>query len=204
MARNILVIGSETMSRVLDWSDRSTCILFGDGAGAVVVQASSDPKAGHIESTVLMSDGAKADCLLIPGGGSRNPTSAETMAAKLHFIKMNGPEVFKAAVRGMASASEEALQQADLKLEDLDLMIAHQANARIIEGVAKRLNIPDAKVYKNLQRYGNTSAASIPIALFDAVNEGRLRPGMHSVVAGFGGGFSWGAVVIRWGLQPAN
>lgn len=199
MARNVLVIGSETMSRVIDWQDRTTCVLFGDGAGAVVVQATDDPNRGNIESAVLMSDGSKADCLIIPGGGSRNPTSAATLAAGLHNIKMNGPEVFKAAVRGMAAASLEAMRQADLKLEDLDLMIAHQANARIIDGVAKRLNVPDHKVYQNLQRYGNTSAASIPIALYDAVAENRLRPGMRVAVSGFGGGFSWGAVVIRWG-----
>ncbi len=199
MARNVLVIGSETMSRVIDWQDRSTCVLFGDGAGAVVIQATDDPALGNIESAVLMSDGSKADCLIIPGGGSRNPTSPDTLAAGLHYIKMNGPEVFKSAVRGMAAASLEAMRQADLNLEDLDLIIAHQANARIIDGVAKRLNVPDHKVYQNLQRYGNTSAASIPIALYDAVAEKRLRPGMRVAVSGFGGGFSWGAVVIRWG-----
>lgn len=202
MAKNVLVIGSETMSRVIDWKDRTTCVLFGDGAGAIVIQASEDSSVGDIESTVLMSDGAKADCLIIPGGGSRNPSSQETIAAGLHYIKMNGPEVYKSAVRGMATASLEALRQADVKLEDLDLLIAHQANARIIEGVAKRLNVPEQKVYQNLQRYGNTSAASIPIALYDAVTEQRLRPGMRVAVSGFGGGFSWGAAVIRWGNIP--
>lgn len=199
MAQNVLVIGSETMSRVIDWTDRSTCVLFGDGAGAVVVQATKDEQAGAIESAVLMADGSKANCLYIPAGGSRAPASHETIDARQHFIKMNGPEVFKSAVRGMSAASEEALRVADLKLSDLDLMIAHQANARIIDAVAKRLSVPNEKVYQNLQRYGNTSAASIPIALYDAVREGRLQPGMRTVVAGFGGGFSWGAVLIRWG-----
>lgn len=199
MAQNVLVIGSETMSRVIDWTDRSTCVLFGDGAGAVVVQATTDEQAGGIESAVLMADGSKANCLYIPAGGSRAPSSHETIDARLHFIKMNGPEVFKSAVRGMSNASEEALRMADLKLNDLDLMIAHQANARIVDAVAKRLSVPDEKVYQNLQRYGNTSAASIPIALYDAVRENRLQPGMKTVVAGFGGGFSWGAVLIRWG-----
>lgn len=203
MARNILLIGSETMSRVIDWTDRGTCVLFGDGAGAVLVQARPDDKAGAIESAVLMSDGSKANCLIIPGGGSRSPASHQTIDNRQHFIKMNGPEVFKAAVRGMAAASEEAMRQADLKLADLDLVIAHQANARIIDAVAKRLNVPGEKVYQNLQRYGNTSAASIPIALYDAVAEGRLRPGMRVAVSGFGGGFSWGAVVMRWGLKAS-
>ncbi len=200
MAENILVIGSETMSRVVDWQDRNTCVLFGDGAGAVVVKAvRGKEEGGEIESVVLLSDGSKAEALIIPGGGSKAPTSEETVRQRLHFIKMNGPEVFKSAVRGMADACNEAARRIDLTLEDVDLMVAHQANARIVEAVQRRLGIPDEKVYQNLQRYGNTSAASIPIALYDAQQEGRLKPGMRVAVAGFGGGFSWGAAIIRWG-----
>ncbi len=201
MAENILIIGSETMSRVIDWQDRSTCILFGDGAGAAVVQAVHEPDLayGEIESVVLMSDGAKACHLYIPAGGSRTPATEETVRTRQHFIKMNGPEVFKSAVRGMSQACVEVLRQSDLRLEDVDLMVAHQANARIIAGVQERLGLPDNKVYQNLQRYGNTSGASIPIALYDAVRENALKPGMRIAVAGFGGGFAWGAAVIRWG-----
>ncbi len=201
MAKNILVVGSETMSRVIDWQDRSTCVLFGDGAGAAIIQAAQadDPALGEIETVVLMSDGAKAAHLMIPAGGSKMPTSAETIRDRQHFIKMNGPEVFKGAVRGMADAFRNALKVSDLQLEDVDLMVAHQANARIIEGVRSRLDLPTSKVFQNLQRYGNTSGASIPIALYDAVREDVLKEGMRVAVAGFGGGFAWGAAVIRWG-----
>lgn len=201
MAENILVIGSETMSRVIDWQDRATCILFGDGAGAVVMQAvrGDTTASGAVESVVLCSDGTKGQHLMIPAGGSKLPASAETVALRQHYIKMNGPEVFKGAVRGMTEACLKALQQADVRLEDLDLMVAHQANARIIEAVKHRLNLPESKVFQNLQRYGNTSGASIPIALYDAVRENALKPGMRVAVAGFGGGYAWGAAVIKWG-----
>ncbi len=200
MAENILLIGSETMSRVIDWQDRSTCVLFGDGAGAAVIQARRSPNdsGGMIESVVLSNDGSKAECLYIPGGGSRNPTSEETLKQRQHFIKMNGPEVFKSAVRGMSEACILAAQRADVKLSEVDLMVAHQANARIIEAIQKRLNMPAEKVYQNLQRYGNTSAASVPIALYDAQQEGRIKVGTRLVVAGFGGGFSCGAALVRW------
>lgn len=205
MAENILVIGSETMSRVIDWQDRATCVLFGDGAGAVVIQAArgESREKGEIEAVVLRSDGAKGDCLMIPAGGSKAPASFETVRDRQHFIRMNGPEVFKGAVRGMSEACLQAMLQADLRLEDVDLMVAHQANARIIEGVQKRLGLPDHKVYQNLQRYGNTSGASIPIALYDATCEKVLRPGMRLAVAGFGGGYAWGAAVIKWGNVTA-
>jgi 3-oxoacyl-[acyl-carrier-protein] synthase-3 len=201
MAENILVIGSETMSRVIDWKDRSTCVLFGDGAGAAVVRAVRGPveAGGEIESVVLINDGSKANCLIIPGGGSRNPASQKTVDQRLHFIKMNGPEVFKSAVRGMSEACMLAAERADVKLGEVDLVVPHQANARIIDAIQKRLNLPNEKVYQNLQRYGNTSAASVPIALYDAQQEGRLQPGMRVMAAGFGGGFSCGAALIRWG-----
>ncbi len=204
MAENILVIGSETMSRVIDWQDRATCVLFGDGAGAAVIQAvrGDNRVRGEIESVVLMSDGSKGDCLIIPAGGSKAPASETTVRERQHFIHMNGPEVFRSAVRGMADACLQAAVQADLRLEDVDLMVAHQANARIIEGVQRRLSLPDSKVFQNLQRYGNTSGASIPIALYDAVREKALKPDMRIAVAGFGGGFAWGAAIIRWGNVP--
>ena len=206
MARNVLVIGAETMSRVADWTDRSTCILFGDGAGAAVVQAALDdtPALGEIESVVLKSDGSKACHLLIPGGGSKMPASEQSVRDRQHYIKMNGPEVFKGAVRGMSEAFHQALKSGDLQLDNIDLMVAHQANARIIEGVRSRLNLPTSKVYQNLERYGNTSSASIPIALYDAVRENVLKEGMRVGVAGFGGGFAWGAAIIRWGNVTVN
>jgi 3-oxoacyl-[acyl-carrier-protein] synthase-3 len=201
MARNILVIGAETMSRVADWTDRSTCVLFGDGAGAVVIQAAygDSPALGEIESVVLRSDGSKACDLLIPAGGSKMPATEQTVRDRQHYIKMNGAEVFKSAVRGMADSFQQALKMGDFQLDDVDLMVAHQANARIIEGVRSRLDLPPDKVYKNLERYGNTSSASIPIALHDAVKENVLKEGMRVGVAGFGGGFAWGAAIIRWG-----
>ncbi len=201
MAENVLIIGSETMSRVIDWQDRSTCVLFGDGAGAAVVQAArgDDRTRGEIESVVIMSDGAKGEHLIIPAGGSKAPASLQTVQARQHFIRMNGTEVFKSAVRGMADACLQAVQQADRTLTEVDLLVAHQANARIIEGVRSRLNFPPAQVYQNLQRYGNTSGASIPIALYEAVQEGALKAGMRVAIAGFGGGFAWGASLIRWG-----
>lgn len=200
MAENILLIGSETMSRLVDWQDRTTCVLFGDGAGAVVIRAVRGPAetGGEIESVVLSNDGSKGNCLIIPGGGSRHPASEETVRQRLHYMKMNGQEVFKAAVRGMSDACLAAAERADRKLSDIDLVVAHQANARIVDAVQKRLGLPPEKSYQNLHRYGNTSAASIPIALYDAVQDGKLRPGMRVAVAGFGGGFSCGATIIRW------
>ena len=194
--KNALVIGAETMSRVVDWTDRSTCVLFGDGAGAVVLEASN--ASVGIESTVLHGDGSKGELLWIPGGGSRHPASKESIELGLHFIKMNGSEVFKLAVRSMADASEEAIAAANLRLEDISLVIPHQANSRIIEAVAKRLKVPLEKVFINVQRYGNTSAATIPIALCEAVEQGRLKRGDKMLFCAFGGGFTWGAAVVEW------
>jgi 3-oxoacyl-[acyl-carrier-protein] synthase III len=201
-ANNVLVIGSETLSRVVDWNDRATCVLFGDGAGATLLQKTDNEDAGSIKASALYSDGSKAEHLLIPGGGSYAPTSDQTITAGMHYIKMNGSEVFKNAVRVMASVTEQALAKTSLTLDELDLLIAHQANARIIEGVGKRLEIPAEKVFMNVQNYGNTSAASIPIALYDAVLQGRLLPGMLVALTGFGGGFSCGSMVVCWGLIP--
>ena len=194
--QNALVIGAETLSRLLNWKDRSTCVLFADGAGAVVVEASN--ASVGIESTVLHSEGAKGEMLMVRGGGVRHPATAKTVEDGLHFISMQGGEVFKLAVKSMADAAEEAIELANLRLDDIQLMIPHQANVRIIEGVAKRLRFPMEKVFVNIQKYGNTSAASIPIALCEAVAEGRLRRGDKVLLVAFGGGFTWGASVLEW------
>lgn len=194
--RNAVVIGAETLSRLLDWKDRATCVLFGDGAGAVVLEASNASLG--IESAVLHSDGSKGDLLYVPGGATRLPASAETVAQGMHFIRMQGGEVFKLAVKSMADAAEEALVEAGLTRDDIALLVPHQANLRIIEGVARRLRFPMEKVFVNIQRYGNTSAASIPIALAEAADSGRLRKGDKVLLVAFGGGFTWGASVLEW------
>jgi 3-oxoacyl-[acyl-carrier-protein] synthase-3 len=195
-ARRILVIGAETISRYVDWSDRATCVLFGDGAGAVIVEASESQDG--IVSTVLHGDGSKREFLTVKGGGSKHPPTAESVRDGLHFIRMQGNEVFKLAVPSMASAAEEAIKAAGLRLEDIDLLVPHQANLRIIDAVAKRLRLDRAKVFVNIEKYGNTSAASIPIALCEAVADGRVRQGDRLVFAAFGGGMTWGAAVVRW------
>src|SRR6266545_4791020 len=185
--------------------DRTTCVLFGDGAGAVVVEATN--ASVGIESVVLHSEGSKGEMLMVKAGGSRVPASKETLEQGQHFITMQGGEVFKLAVKSMADAAEEALAEAGLGLDDIALMIPHQANIRIIEGVAKRLHFPMEKVFVNIQRYGNTSAASIPIAICEAEATGRLRRGDKVLLVAFGGGFTWGASVLEWfgahdGVRP--
>lgn len=195
----VLVIGSETFSRLLNWKDRATCILFGDGAGAVLLQGSDE--YGGVLSTVLGSDGSGAELLEIPAGGSKNPTSIETVMANMHFVKMNGREVFRFATRVMVEATKQALQKANIALDELDMLIPHQANIRIIDFAAKALHLPPEKVFMNLAKYGNTSAASIPLALVEAIEEKRVHPGDHLVFVGFGGGLSWGASAIEW-TQP--
>src|SRR5438309_7236707 len=194
--QNALVIGAECLSRLLNFKDRTTCVLFGDGAGAVVVEASN--ASVGVESVVLHSEGSKGEMLMVKAGGSRVPATKDTVEQGQHFITMQGGEVFKLAVKSMADAAEEALREAGLGLEDIALMIPHQANMRIIEGVAKRLHFPMEKVFVNIQRYGNTSAASIPIALCEAAAEGRLRRGDKVLLVAFGGGFTWGASVLEW------
>ena len=196
MQRTVLVIGAETMSRLLDWSDRSTCVLFGDGAGAVVLQAGEGPDG--LLSSVLGSDGSGGELLWIPGGGSRQPASAESVQTAQHFIRMNGKEVYRFAVSAAPRASRQAVQQAGLSMDQIDLFVPHQANVRIILSAAGALGIPLERTFVNVDRYGNTSAASIPIALCEAVEEGRVRPGAHVLLAGFGGGLTWGASVLRW------
>jgi 3-oxoacyl-[acyl-carrier-protein] synthase-3 len=182
-------------------------VLFGDGAGAIVLEASN--ASVGIESTVLRGDGSKAELLMIPAGGAKIPASPGSIERGLHFITMSGGEVFKLAVKSMADAAEEAIADAGLTLADIDVMIPHQANVRIIEGVAKRLHFPMQKVFVNIQRYGNTSAASIPLAICEAESSGRLRRGDKVLLVAFGGGFTWGAAVLEWfgahdGLRPPS
>ncbi|HET8569460.1 MAG TPA: beta-ketoacyl-ACP synthase III [Candidatus Limnocylindria bacterium] len=198
--RNALVIGAETLSRLLDYTDRTTCVLFGDGAGAVVLQGSN--ASVGIESAVLRSDGSKGELLYVPAGATRVPATKETVEKGQHFIRMQGGEVFKLAVKSMADAAEEAIREAGITLADIDLMIPHQANMRIIEGVARRLRFPMEKVFVNIEKYGNTSAASIPIAISEAAQSGRLRRGDKVLLVAFGGGFTWGASVLEWWGAP--
>jgi 3-oxoacyl-[acyl-carrier-protein] synthase III len=195
-AENVLVIGAETLSRIVNWKDRETCILFGDGAGAFVVQASDEP--GGVLSSVMRSDGSGGDLLSVPAGGSRMPSSNETVNNGSHYIHMNGREVFRFATRVMAQATREAVEAAKLKLEDIKLVVPHQANQRIIEAAMRNLDISMDRCHVNLARYGNTSTASIPIAVCEAFNEGRLKPGDKVVFVGFGAGLTWGAVVAQW------
>jgi len=193
---NALVIGSETLSRFTNWNDRTTCILFGDGAGAFVLQSSEEP--GGILSAVLRSDGSGGDLLSLPAGGSRHPASLDTIHKGMHFIHMNGREVYRFATRVMAQATREATEKAGLKIEDLALIIPHQANRRIIEAAARSLEIPLERCVINIDRYGNTSTASIPIATIEAVESGCLKRGDRVVFVGFGGGLTWGAVTVQW------
>ncbi len=193
---NVLVIGAETLSRIMDWTDRNTCVLFGDGAGALLLQASDAP--GGVLSFTLGADGSGGDLLILPGGGSRHPASAETVAQKLHYARMNGREVFRFATRIMGRAAKEAIRAARLKIDDIDLFIPHQANMRIIQSAAKQLKLPMDKVFVNLDRYGNTSCASIPIAVCEAIEEERIKPGDHLVLVSFGAGLTWAAAVVQW------
>jgi 3-oxoacyl-[acyl-carrier-protein] synthase-3 len=195
---HVLVIGAETLSRIVDWTDRNTCVLFGDGAGAVVVSASETP--GGILSSVLGSDGSGGDHLIIPAGGSKLPTSHETVDQKLHYTRMNGREVFRFATRTMDKATRQACEKANIRLEDIKLFVPHQANSRIIQSAARSLKLQDDLVFSNLDRYGNTSGASIPIALCEAIEAGRVHRNDHLVLVGFGAGLTWGATVIQWGV----
>ena len=193
---NVLVIGSETLSRIVNWNDRGTCILFGDGAGAFVLQGSDVP--GGVLSCIMRSDGSGSASLTIPAGGSRMPTTFDTVRNNLHLIQMDGKEVFRFATRVMASAAREVVEDAGLTLDDIALVVPHQANRRIIESAARNLNLPEDRFVVNVDRYGNTSTASIPIAVCEAVAEHRVRPNDHLVLVGFGAGLTWGAAVVKW------
>ncbi|CUS33931.1 beta-ketoacyl-ACP synthase III [Candidatus Nitrospira nitrificans] len=195
--RHVLVIGSEVMSAVTDWTDRNTCVLFGDGAGAVVVSAGDDGERG-ILSTHLRSDGTLCELIMVPGGGSRTPPSEKVIAERLQYIKMKGNETFKVAVRSLEEIARSTLAANHLRVEDIDLYVPHQANIRILKAVMERLGLPIEKVMLNVDRYGNTSAASIPIALDEAVREGRIKDGSLVMLGAFGAGLTWASAIIRW------
>lgn len=193
--KNALVIGAEILSSITDWKDRNTCVLFGDGAGAAVL---AEAKSGGILATYLGSDGGMSDLLKVPAGGSRMPATAKTIENRMHYIKMRGNELFKIAVNAMAKAAQAAINKAGLKCQDIDLVIPHQANVRIIMAVAKKLGLGENKIYLNIEKYGNMSSASTATALCEAVNEGRIKKGDVVLLDAFGAGLVWGACVIRW------
>jgi 3-oxoacyl-[acyl-carrier-protein] synthase-3 len=194
--RFALVIGAETLSRITDWTDRGTCILFGDGAGAAVLKASDAP--GGVLSSVLGADGSGGELLILPAGGSVHPATSETVTKRLHFIQMQGRQVFRFAARVMAEASRQALDQAELRVEDVALFVPHQANDRILQAAARGLGVPEEQMFSNLARYGNTSSASIPIALYEAIEQGKVKRDDLIVCVGFGAGLTWAAAAIRW------
>jgi len=194
--RCVLVIGADILSRQVNWEDRATCVLFGDGAGAVILAPVEEPYG--VLAGVLGADGTGAPLLNVPAGGTREPLSPEVIARKRHTIQMRGREVFKFAVTIMGEVAVQALEKAGIPPEEVSLFIPHQANIRIIQAAAERLNLPMERVFVNVDRYGNTSAASIPIALYEAWAQGRLKKGDVAVVVGFGAGLTWGACVLRW------
>ena len=201
MQRNVLVIGSETLSRILDWNDRATCVLFGDGAGAVVVSAGQ--YAEFDPQYVLGSDGSGAQALCLPAGGSRLPARAETVRDRLHFVRMAGPEVYRFATRVVGEATQQVLAKAGLHPSDVDLFIPHQANTRIIDAAVRRLSMREDRVFINIDRYGNTSSASIPIALCEAEERGLLEPGSRVLMVGFGAGLTWAAGIMQFACHLA-
>jgi 3-oxoacyl-[acyl-carrier-protein] synthase-3 len=193
---NALVVGSDALSRLLNWEDRSTCILFGDGAGAVVLRATEN--GSGVLSTKLRTDGSYVKTLYVPAGGSLKPATPDTVRRNEHTITMNGKEVFKIAVRSMEEISRQALAEAGVEINQVSLVVPHQANRRIIVALAERLGVPMEKVVVNVEKYGNTSAASIPVALDEAKRQGRIKPGDVVLLNAFGGGFSWGAAVVKF------
>ena len=192
----VLVIGAEKLSGIVDWTDRNTCVLFGDGAGAAVLQ--HRPGAHGLLTVCLGADGSKGNVLCVPGGGSRQPASTESLSGRQHFIRMDGKETFKNAVQSMQAAAEEALARCELDISQIACVIPHQANRRIVDAVGERLGARPEQVFMNLDRYGNTSAASVAIALDEAVTTGRIRRGDLILLVVFGAGFTWGAAVIEW------
>jgi 3-oxoacyl-[acyl-carrier-protein] synthase-3 len=195
--KNVLVIGVEVLSRITDWTDRGTCILFGDGAGAVLMTA-GDGGPREVLSTHLFADGALTDILLQPVGGSREPLTADNLASKRHLIQMNGREVYKHAVRNMAAGARTALDANGFSPDDVTWVIAHQANIRILEGVSDRVGIPMSRFFTNVERYGNTSSASVPTALDEAIEMGKIRSGDLLLFAALGGGLTWASAAVRW------
>ena len=195
--KRVLIVAADTLSRIADWTDRTTCVLFGDGAGAAVIGRAVDNRR-VILGSYLGSDGSAWDLLNMPGGGSRFPATHKTVDDKLHFLKMNGNSVFKLAVRAMTSAADKVLSECNLKNEDIDLVIPHQANLRIINALAQRLNAPLEKVWINVTRYGNVSGASVPIATAEAAASGKLKDGQIILLDAFGAGLTWASAIIRW------
>lgn len=193
---HVLVVGAETLTKIIDWTDRTTCVLFGDGAGAAVVGRVGEGRG--IVSSLMASDGCMGDLLKLPAGGSRMPASEETIRDRMHYVKMQGNKLFKAAVKAMASAAMGTLESAGYTSEDLDLLVPHQANQRIIDATARRIGVPEEKVYSNVEFYGNTSAASIPLALAEAEEKGILKEGMLVELVSFGGGLTWASVLLKW------
>ncbi|MFL5679389.1 MAG: beta-ketoacyl-ACP synthase III [Chloroflexota bacterium] len=202
MAKHVLVIGSETLTRFLDYTDRSTCILFGDGAGAVVLSASDEP--GGALGVELTTEPQGAYMIWLPAGGAKAPPSTETIGRGEHYVRMEGNQTYRFATRTMATTAVESVRKSGLQPGDIDLFIPHQANIRIVEAVAKGLDLPMSKMYVNLDKYGNTSVASVPIALAEAVNEGRVKVGDNIVMVAFGAGFTSGAATIKWTADPAR
>src|SRR3989454_918470 len=192
----VLVVGAEKLSTIVDWTDRQTCVLFGDGAGAAILRSRGEEHG--ILTTSMGADGSQADILLMPAGGAKYPASKESVSAGMHHLKMAGKEVFKSAVIAMQTAAEEALRKCNLTIADIKCIIPHQANARIIGAIADRLGAPMEKVYMNLHRYGNVSAASVAIALGEAAREGRFQRGDLILLVVFGSGLTWASCVIRW------
>ena len=202
LAKHVLVIGSELLTRFLDYTDRSTCILFGDGAGAVVLSASDEP--GGALGVEMTTEPQGAYMIWLPAGGSKAPPSAGTIARGEHYVRMEGNQTYRFATKTMATTALESIRRSGLQPSDIDLFIPHQANVRIIEAVAKGLDLPMDKMFINLDKYGNTSAASVPIALAEAVNEGRVKVGDNVTIVAFGAGFTSGAVTIEWTADPAR
>jgi 3-oxoacyl-[acyl-carrier-protein] synthase-3 len=194
--KNILLVGADTLSPVIDWQDRNTCVLFGDGAGAVVI--SEVEKGRGLLVSKMFSDGSKAGLLYVPAGGSRAPATLRTVEERMHYVKMNGPEIFKFAVTVMVDSTKKILDLCDKKPEDLDFLIPHQANVRIIKAASKRLRLKPEQVLVNIQRYGNISSASIPVVLDEAAEEGKIKTGDLIALVSFGAGLTWGAALLKW------
>ncbi len=194
---HILIIGSEKLSSLIDWEDRATCVLFGDGAGAAVLSRGDVPDSGVL-GTLIGADGSNPSMLNVPAGGSEVPATVESVTSRQHFLKMNGREVFKFASRIMTQASWEILKRHNLTADDVDLIIPHQANIRIIESACKSMRVPIEKFFINLDRYGNTSSASVPLALDEAYRAGQIQPGQLVLLVAFGAGLTWGAALVKW------
>ena len=198
MYQRVLVIGADTFSKIVDWSNRDTCILFSDGAGAMLLEATTSEKHRIVKSTHLFSDGRHGDKLFVPGGGSLNPASHETLHEGMHYVKMRGNELFKIAVKAMVDAAEAALQHNGLTVADIDLVVPHQANLRMMEAIAKKLSIPMEKVMVTVDYYGNSSAATVPTAFDKALRTGRIQEGDTVLAVAFGAGVTWASTLIQW------